>query len=328
MILNIFIGLILAICAILFAFTRWEVAKIEAQFPPSGRFVDVPDGRIHYVIQEPDIAGPVKVAKLPVLLLHGASGNSADMMTALAVPLTAAGFKVIAVDRPGQGWSARFGGQADASPARQAMIIRSAMEAIGIHEAIVLGHSLAGAIAVNFALDQKDFTKGLILVSPVTHPWPGGIAWHYHAAANPIIGPVFSNILTMPVGLLSLDSAISHVFEPNGVPSGYRKNTKVDLVLRPAAFVANAQDVAVLEDFVTAQSKRLGEIDVPTAIVTGDKDNVVLMNIHSRGSARDIPGASLTILDNTGHAPHHSHPEAIVAGVAEVESRLGVEMAH
>ena len=312
---SIILTLAIAIPAALFGFTAWQSARIAAQFPPQGQFVDVPGGRIHLTQRQPQ--GGVRAS---VVLIHGASGNQADMMIPLGDRLAAKGFRVIAVDRPGLGWSDRPDGRADASPARQAIVIRQALEKIGVAHAIIVTHSLAGALGTNFALDQSDFTQGLVLIAPVTHPWPGGVAWYYHVAATPVVDQLFTRLLSLPVGLASLQGGIDHVFDPQPAPPGFKETTAVPLVLRPESFMANSEDVDVLEAFVTAQAPRLKNIRLPVAIVTGDRDRVVLTHIHSYGSAREIPGATLKVLPGIGHSPHWSDPEAVVAvieGVAE-----------
>ena len=244
------------------------------------------------------------------------------MMIPLGEGLERKGFHVLAFDRPGHGWSDRPDGRADASPARQAVLIRAGLERLGIGSAIILGHSLAGGVATNFALDHKDFTRGLVLVAPVTHPWPGGdISWYYTPASLPVIGEVFSEFFALPAGLVLLDPALAGVFSPQAVPDGYDAKTGVELVLRPATFRANAQDVASIFDFVTRQAPRLHEITAPTSIVTGDRDTIVLTNVHSYGSARDIPGARLTVLPGIGHSPHWSDPAAVIAAVEDVAQR-------
>ena len=79
-----------------------------------------------------------------------------------------------------------------------------------------------------------------------------------------------------------------------------------------------------LKQFVARQSLRLRDIVAPTAIVSGDHDDIVLTALHSLGSARAIPGARLTILPGVGHSPHHAAPEAVVAAILEVAERAGV----
>lgn len=299
----------------LFSFTQLETYRIEREFPPQGQFVTVESGRIHYT--ERRAKGTPRAT---VVLLHGASGNQADIMTPLGDRLAAKGFRVIALDRPGHGWSERIRGTAAASPAIQAQLLRKALEGIGVERAIMVGHSYAGAVAANLALEQKDFTQGLVLMSPVTHPWPGGIAWYYPPVATPGVGDVMTRLVTLPMGLAGAPRALEAVFAPRPVPPGYVEAANAQLILRPEEFMCNAQDVNALKAFVTRQAPRMHEIEAPTAIVTGDHDGVVIASIHSYGSKRDIPGATLTVLEGVGHSPHWAEPDRlveIIEGVAE-----------
>ncbi len=89
-------------------------------------------------------------------------------------------------------------------------------------------------------------------------------------------------------------------------------------MLRPAEFIANAQDVGALKAFVTAQAPRYREIAVPTVIITGDCDNTVSCDLHSRAMAALVPGAKLIVLDGVGHMLHHTSCDVIVAAINEL----------
>ncbi|MDH7799327.1 MULTISPECIES: alpha/beta hydrolase [unclassified Beijerinckia] len=317
--LALVLAALLAVSLALFLFTGWQTRRLNALYPARGQFVDVEGARIHFT--DTPAIGATKGA---VLLLHGASGNEADMRLPLAGRLAALGYRVISVDRPGLGRSARLGGPDDASPARQAQLLRAAAEKIGVTQAIVVGHSLAGVLSLQLALDHRSFTQGLVLIAPVSHPWPGGIAAYYTAAALPFIGPLFSHTITLPIGLALIAPSLTAVFHPQMIPGDYRSRTGIDLVLRPASFRANAQDVAVIEDFVKRQAPRYRSIAVPTIIVTGDKDGIVYTHIHSAGCARDIPGATLTVLPGIGHSPHWAYPDAVVQAILQVTERMKI----
>jgi pimeloyl-ACP methyl ester carboxylesterase len=306
----------LLILAALGLFAEIHARWMEKRYPPTGDLVPIEGGALH-VVEAPAQGLEHGV----VLLLHGASGNHADMMLALARPLTALGFRVIGVDRPGHGWSERISRRRASSPARQAALIRAVLTAKGVDEAIIVGHSFAGVVALAMALDAPEFTRALVLLAPVSHPWPGGVNWHYRMAAAGAFGLAFCRFIVTPAGLVLLRPGLREVFLPNKVPANYVEATGLKLVFRPNHFRANAEEVADLKPFVTAQAARYGSITAPTEIITGDADGVVFTHVHSIGCARDIPGAVLTTLPGVGHSPHHSATEDVVAAIVRADER-------
>ena len=306
----------LAIVAALWVFTAIETRRIEARYPPTGTLVEAGGGRVH-VIERASRGEP----RGAVLMIHGASGNAADLDVALGERLSEAGFRVLSADRPGHGWSARLGGRQGSSPVLQAEAIVRAAQSLGVDEAIVVGHSLGCIASLAMALEAPGFVRALALLAPVSHPWPGGVAWYYTAGADPLLGPLLRHLLTLPAGMAQMPGAIEGVFAPNPAPPNFIAATRLPLVLRPLHFRANCEDVADAEAAVAALSPRYGAIRAPTEIVTGDSDSVVYAHIHSAGCARDIPGARLTTLEGVGHSPHHVAPERMVEIILEAERR-------
>ena len=294
--------------------TAIGTAMIERAHPPSGRMVEIEGGRLHVVELGP-AAAPA------IVLLHGASGNLEDMRFAIGERL-AARYRVVLIDRPGHGWSDRPRGAADASPARQADLIHQALNNIGVRRAIIVGHSWSGALATAYTLAYPDAVTGLVLLSPVTHPWPGGVALINHVAAAPVLGPLFVRAFVLPAGYFLLRPGVAAVFAPQTPPPDYAARTAVALILRPAEFRANAQDLVGLKDFVTAQAPRYGDIKVPVAIISGDvTDRIVWTDLHSRTSARQMPNATLDVLPGIGHMVHYAAPELIIAAIDRLARR-------
>jgi len=304
---------IVAILGIGATITAVGVARLDRAHRPAGRLVPVDGGRLHVV----ELAPAQPSEALPVVLLHGASGNLEDQRLTLGHAL-AARRRVVLIDRPGHGFSDRPGGASDASPGRQAALIAKALTQLGIGRAIIVGHSWSGALAAAIALDFPERVAGLVLLAPVTHPWPGGISWYNKVASTPIIGRLFALTCAFPVGSLMIRGAIANVFEPQLPPADYLRRAATRLVLRPNEFIANAQDVAVLKDFVTAQAPRYRKIAVPTLIISGDHDTTVHLKTHARTAAKLIPGAKLMVLAGIGHMPHHAAAGTIVAAIDEM----------
>jgi pimeloyl-ACP methyl ester carboxylesterase len=300
----------LGLCATLTSLATFYLERVHR---PAGRLVPVDGGRLHVVE-----LGPAQAAGLPVVLLHGASGNLEDQRLTLGNAL-AATRRVILIDRPGHGFSDRPGGPLDASPGRQAALVAQALDGRGVARAIVVGHSWSGALAAALALDFPARVAGLVLLAPVTHPWPGGIAWYNSLAATPVIGQLFVRTLALPLGMLMIGNAIANVFAPQRPPTDYLRLAAARLVLRPAEFTANAQDLAQLKEFVTAQVPRYRAIAAPCAIISGDRDDTVSIDLHSRAVVALIPRARLIVLTGIGHMPQHAAPAAIAAAIDELQ---------
>ena len=320
------IGVAVIIVAIL-AYGAWRsqsiVSDIVRKYPPLGSFVEAGGERVHYV----DLGDKAAPAEKTILMLHGASANLRDLMTSIAPPL-AAGGRVILIDRPGHGWTSRRAGRADAQLARQADIAAALLDTIGVKRAIVLGHSWAGALALRLALDHPDHVAGLILISPVTHPWPGGVGWINDVAVTPVIGWLFTHTIIAPVGIRSLMQGIAFVFAPAEPPAGYIEQSGLPLLLRPNDFLANAEDLVDLKPQIVEQAQRYGGLKLPVLVIVGTTDNVVSPVIHSKAIAREIAGAKLIELDGAGHVPIRSRTDIVVGAIETFIAGLPATASH
>jgi pimeloyl-ACP methyl ester carboxylesterase len=313
-----FLAILAVLAAGLVAWTWIAAARAVSRHPPLGVFVGVTGGRLHLRDMGPRDAPPERT----VVMIHGASCNHLALALPLAQPLLDAGFRVIAVDRPGHGHSDRPGGRADADPARQAALIGEAMAAVGAPRAIVLAHSFAGAIATTMAMDHAERVAGLVLLAPVTHPWPGGITWYYHPGSWPVVDVMFSNTLPVLGFAMTAKSGVDSVFAPQAAPADYVEATALPLMLRPANFRANAQDVAGLLRHVTARAGRYGEIRQPTVVLSGDADTIVATWIHTAALGRELPDVKTVVMPGVGHVPHHADTARVVSETQALGARI------
>ncbi len=310
---------LIAVLAALAGLTQYLVFETTRKNPPFGSFATVDGVRLHYI----DMAATAgNEDMLPMVFLHGASGNARDLEGALGEKLQGRA-RMVFVDRPGHGHSQR-GGAKMSAPDAQAQLVAGLMQQLGIAKAVIVGHSLGASIAVAFALDHPDQTAGLVLLSPATHPWPGGdVSWYYDVASFPVFGRLFTETLAVPAGRLMFRKAVKGVFAPNNVPAEYETRSAAELVLRPATFRYNSADVSGLFANVTRLSPRYGEISAASVIITGDCDDVVLAHIHSEGLARDIKGSKLVWLAETGHSPAWSAPDRVIAEIEALNAEIG-----
>ena len=137
---------LVAALAVLAVATQVGVYLLERKYPAQGRFIDVAGGRMH-VIE----IGPRDAAGTPVVLIHGATSSLETMRQPLG-DLLAKNRRVILIDRPGFGSSTRDD-LSNSSPATQARMIDETLGKLGVDRAIVVVHSLAGALGALLALD-------------------------------------------------------------------------------------------------------------------------------------------------------------------------------
>ncbi|MCU0830956.1 MAG: alpha/beta hydrolase [Rhizobiaceae bacterium] len=271
--------------------------RIERRFPPIGTFLTVDGVRLHLVDEGPREAPAV-------LLIHGASSNIRDVLGPARLHLGGR-FRLIAIDRPGHGWSER--GTGHDTPAGQARLLARALDALGVDKAIIKGHSFGAAVATALAVERPDKVAGLIVSAPATHPWPSGRTnWYNHLARAPVIGWLFTRTLALPAGMQRLAAATRCVFSPNPMPETYLDNTGIALVLTPDRFMHNSTDLTGLHAHVTAYAPRYRDITAPAIIITGDKDGVVSPWIHALPLAKAIPGAELLMVPGVGHKPDYA----------------------
>jgi pimeloyl-ACP methyl ester carboxylesterase len=308
------LAIVLALIASLALITLLGSWKIARDYPPTGRFVEVNGGRLH--ILDLDARKERRPNDLPVVMLHGASGNLGDMQYAFGFLLPRI-HRTIMVDRPGHGWSERWA-EDGASPARQAAMIDEMLGQLGIERAIIVAHSFAGVVATALALDHPDRVAGLVLIAPVLNPWSTGIAWYYSVAATPYIGPLFAWTLALPVGEFLMEPTVALVFWPQLAPDDYVQHAAIPLVLRPKNFLANARDVAGLHAFVSTQAPRYPLIKAPTIIIAGDRDTVVSPEIHARAFAAILPNSKLIMLKGYGHMPHQDERGTVYEAIEEL----------
>jgi len=295
-------------------FTRAHQARVEQRFPPIGRFVRAGSDDLH-LLQAGEGA--------PVVMIHGASSNLREW-TASIFDDVAARHHAIALDRPGFGWSTRRAHDAH-DPRVQARIVNSVLRTLDVRRPVIVAHSWAGALALAYALEFPGETGGILFLSGVSHPWPGGVGWEHEAASVPLMGRLFAWTLVAPGYLVRADAGIRNVFRPNAPPDRYRQAAAAALYSRPATFLANAADLTRLKPIVAEMAPQYARLNTPLIALTGDDDHVIYTDLHTPPLVAKVPGAKLEVLNGVGHMPHHVDPQTVLAAIDQlVRQRAGI----
>ncbi len=301
-----------ALVAAYLLWVSWRIRRrAERLVPPRGRFVTVGENRIHYVERG---KGP------PILMVHGLGGTQAHFD-----PLVAeleGDFRVVAIDRPGSGYSTRPHDRPGDTRA-QAVFLVALMDALGMERPLVVGHSLGGAIALALAVDFPDRISGIVLVSPLTR---------FAAEVPPAFGALnirrrwlrrlVAETISAPNAAKLAPATHAYVFAPQVPPADFMVRGGAMLALKPSHFYAAATDfVATRGGDVREVAKRYGEITLPAGMAFGTADKVLSAEEHGRTLLAAMPGLDAVFLEGTGHMPQYSHAKEIAALVRRVAAR-------
>jgi pimeloyl-ACP methyl ester carboxylesterase len=242
-----------------------------------------------------------------LLLLHGITDSSATWEG--VAPSLAERFTLIAPDLLGHGQSATPRG--DYSLGAHASGVRDVLTALGVERATVVGHSLGGGVAMQYAYQFPERCERLVLVSS------GGLGREVHlllrAAALPGADWVLPAITS--AGMLGVGRRAGGLLRrlrlaPGGdlqvLAQGF---ASLDNAGSRQAFLHTVR--AVIEpggQRVSAQD-RLGLAELlPSLIVWGEKDSIIPVE-HGKAAHEAMPGSRFEVFPDAGHMPHDTDPE-------------------
>jgi pimeloyl-ACP methyl ester carboxylesterase len=297
-------------CSIALARTHVLTTQAEAQFPPEGRFVEVDGTRVHYVDHG---------RGRPIVLVHGAYGGLQDW-TATIYDELASDARVIALDRPGHGWSERprdFTG----TPLEQARFLHAFLHTLGVERPVLAGFSWGGALVAAYALEYPDELAGAVMVNACLYPWKNDVRWADWTLGLPLAGPLLAHTLATSAGTAVKDTSIANAFDPSAIAPLFTRSP-VPLALRPSNLLANAEDMRVLNASVAIQSTRYAELHLPLTLVCGLGDRVTGARFHSYRMHAEVEGAVLVSVERAGHQILYSHPRAVIDAIRALVERV------
>jgi pimeloyl-ACP methyl ester carboxylesterase len=306
-----FVGL--AIALILGATALWVnhlEARAAAAYPPAGRFLTVAGARLHYI----DVGRDSSNAP-PIVLIHGNPGSVEDFDR--LIPALATSHRVIAVDRPGHGYSERPDMRA-ATPLAQARQLHAALEQLGVRRPILVGHSWGGALALSYALEFPNDVAGLTLLGTRAYHDPEPPDALYVLLRRPVIGPMLRHTLVPIFGRGTLEARFAAAYRPDSVQRDHLAFARA-LWMRPGELGATVWDAFLLQDQAGGMARRYSSIGVPVMLLAGDQDGLLP---ESQQLADQLPNAWIEVLSNTGHYLPRTRVAEIERAIAVLQARL------
>jgi len=308
------IGLVLVGLLVAWRFSHSVAAKAAAAIPPKGHFTEVEGGRLHWI---------EKGEGRPVVMIHGLAGNLHNFSYAMTDRLAEAGYRAIAIDRPGCGWSERDSDEQARIP-EQARMIAEMLAKEGIEKPLLVGHSLGGAVSLALALNHADQVGGLALVSAlITAPETPSEAFSGINVANPGMRRFIAETLAVPMSIRSGAKTLAIVFGPDAAPEDFRFKGGGLLSLRPNAFYAAATDMHAVGIDMGSITARLSEIDLPVGLFYGMDDRILSASEQIAALTAALPDADVETMDARGHMPPVIEPERLQGFIQRMAGKAG-----
>jgi pimeloyl-ACP methyl ester carboxylesterase len=286
------------------AFVHQRAWQAERTNPPLGQFIDVDGVRLHYVDRG---EGP------PLVMLHMKGSMMQELTLSGLFELAAGRYRVIVLDRPGYGHSARPR-RKWWEPHAQAALLRRMMVQLGIERPIVFGHSFGALVALAFALDFPAAARSVVLASGYYFPTGRLDVPLMAAPAIPLIGDLMRHTVSPLIGRLAWRGILKLLFSPAPVPH-YFERFPVWMTLRPSQLRASAEEAAMLIPSALRLQRLYRALEVPAVIIAGAQDRYVDHARHSLALSEMIPHSKLMLSPRAGHMVHHVDPRRVLQAI-------------
>ena len=257
--------------------------------PANAAFVQIEGERIRYL----DTQASNDPEKPVLVLIHG-FGSTLEEFGLILPILINAGYRVVALDLRGHGWSDRPE-DGDYSVPAQAKLVQSLLDRLKIEKYVPIGHSWGSSIALELALDHPDRVPKLIMFNGFffTAQEPLLFSWSRVPGLGEAIFTLFYNE--------RLDEKLAFsMFNPEPFMTEKAVEDALALQERPGTLAASLATIRAMD--YTAQEPRHFAVQQPTLLLWGREDQVTPLKYGERMALR-IPHARLVVVPRCGHLP-------------------------
>lgn len=249
-----------------------------------------------------------------ILFVHGMAGSSDTWRHVM--PAMARDHVVIAPDLPGHGRSAKAPG--DYSLGAAANSLRDLLIGLDVGPVTVVGQSLGGGVAMQFAYQHPELCERLVLVSS------GGLGREVNLVLRLLSAPGSEAVLSVaaPWFVRDAGNAVRHWLGDRGV-----RADRIDEMWRAydslgdgetrKAFLRTLRSVIDLGgQAVNAEDRLYLTSEMPTMVIWGDDDRIIPV-AHAEHARAAMPHARVEILEGVGHFPQVEVPTKVVELLTE-----------
>jgi pimeloyl-ACP methyl ester carboxylesterase len=282
---------------------------------PDSRFMAINGLKVH--VKRAGEGAPL------IILLHGFGANTESWRKVMQ-PLAQSG-TVVAYDRPGFGLTERPLDEAlrnwpagnPYGPDAQADLVVGLMTALGFEQAVLVGNSAGGTIAMHTYLRHPQRVAGIVFVDAAIYTGGGTPDW-----TRPLLWTPQMDRLGVLISRSLLEQGDRLIrlawHDPSKITAEdialYRRPTRVENWDRGLWEFTRASRNLKL-------AARVADVQLPALVITGDDDRIV-PTADSLRLARELPQAELAVIPACGHVPQEECPEAFVDALRPFISRF------
>lgn len=241
----------------------------------------------------------------PIVFVHGFTGNLRNW--ALTAPVVARSYRTVSLDLRGHGASGRPVRPEDYRLPVMAEDVRELLRVLGIDACVLVGHSMGGMIAQEFALAHQDLLRGLVLVD--TAPSPGSRS----------VGAVSQDQIQQILGSGGMEMVFEQVTMRGPLANPAVRNDPAALEVWRQEFLKTSPEAYLYASRAMAERRDLldllPQIRVPALVICGEHDEPFVD--PSRRMHERLPDSRLRFIRGAGHSPQIDRPDDFNAALLE-----------
>jgi pimeloyl-ACP methyl ester carboxylesterase len=287
-------------------------AEVTAE---GGEILELPGGDAQVTNLEAKSANP----GAPIVLVHcfSCSLHWWDAM----VPLLNEDHRIVRVDLLGHGGSEKP--SSGYSIEEQAQLVAAALGEEDVQGAVVVGHSLGGAVATALAEQSSQLVDRVVIVNEAPNDSYTDIPFIAQLGRVPVIGEAIYRLTPD----FAVEDAFDSAFAPDfDAEEAFENPDRVVDDFRAMTYTSY-DDVASAAGDYTDESplnERLKSALVPVLVIFGEEDQIVDAGPASE-AYRDVPGSRIALVPGAGHSPNVEKPEETARLILEFAADAGDE---
>jgi pimeloyl-ACP methyl ester carboxylesterase len=221
--------------------------------------------------------------------------------------------RVLCFDRPGFGYSQRPRSRIWTATAQAALFVK-ALNQLGVHNPVVLGHSWGALVAIAIGLRNDYPIRGLVLASGYYFPTWRWDVWIMSGPAIPVLGDLVRYTVAPIISWAILPALFRKLFAPRSVPQEFKNGFPAFLTLRPKQLRAAAEESALLVPAAAQFQSCYTSIRCPVRIFHGTGDQIIEPE-QARRLHQVLSRSDLHLVQDAGHMVIHADGAAIAQAV-------------